>query len=158
MIIDGASLGGGVGGGGGIDVPAVREFERDASSFGSLYRDVGVRLGAFEVALSYSMLWYSEQRSYMKELCVLYKYNTSCKRKASTVVLMYSRKRATEVQERKRGKYEMVNISLWRPCHKQFALSLPADLSTFPTNPMSVSHQTTTNASAHSFTVCTLTP
>lgn len=60
MIIDDVSFGGGAGGGGGIDVPAVRESERDASSFGSLYRDVGVRFGAFEVALSFSMLWYRE--------------------------------------------------------------------------------------------------
>lgn len=68
MIIDGASFGGGVGGGGGIDVPVVSESERDASSFGSLYRDVGVRFGAFEVAPSDSMLWYVEQRSYMEDL------------------------------------------------------------------------------------------
>ena len=57
LIMGGASFGGGGGGnGGGISVPAVRDSEREASNFGSLNRDVGVRFGMFAVASSSSML------------------------------------------------------------------------------------------------------
>ncbi len=67
MVIDGASFGGGVGGGGGIEVPAVRDSERDISSFGSLYRDAGVRFGALAVALSNSMLCYTMKKDVTRE-------------------------------------------------------------------------------------------
>ena len=70
----GASFGGGMGGGGGIEVPAVRDSEMDASSFGSLKRDVGVRLGPSAVGLSDSMVVTNcrrEENGVMRAACVV---------------------------------------------------------------------------------------
>ena len=59
MVVDGMSFGGGTGRGegrgGGMEVPAVRDSEREASSFGSLKRDVGVRFGVGDVPSSGSI-------------------------------------------------------------------------------------------------------
>lgn len=59
IVVDGTSFGGGMGRGegrgGGMEVPAVRDSEREASSFGSLKRDVGVRFGVGDMPPSGSI-------------------------------------------------------------------------------------------------------